>query len=366
MIFLYKPQLVMKQVMKIENTLPPLQNNSFSWYGSDMAKRKEEWTTELSKSDVSELEQAAEKFIKSGKKLSEAAKADFELPKFSVILRELKNELINGRGFALFKGLPVEKYSKEEAATIFYGIGTYIGNTRSQNANGHIIGHVRDQGLSSQDPNVRIYQTKERQMFHTDSSDVVGLLCLKTAKSGGLSMVVSSTTIFNEMHKLRPDLLEVLLRPVAIDRRGEVPPGLKPYYLIPVFNYHMGYLTAIYQRQYIESAQRFDDAPRLTAKHIEALDLFDELANSPKLHFTMMLEPGDLQFIYNHTLLHDRTGFEDWPDESKKRHLLRLWLSIPEDRPLPESFLTRYGSLEPGKRGGISVENTKLNVPELI
>jgi hypothetical protein len=234
---------------------------------------------------------------------------------------------------------------------------------RSQNAQGHLLGHVRDMGLSSADPAVRIYQTRERQTFHTDSADVVGLLCLKTAKTGGESLLVSSTTIYNEMLRLRPDLLALLMQPIATDRRGEVPAGELPYFLIPVFSWDHGFLTCIYQRQYIDSAQRFADAPRLTPQHVEALDMFDALANSPALSFSMNLQPGDVQFVYNHTLLHDRTGFEDWPEPASKRHLLRLWLSVPGDRPLPEVFASRYGSVVPGGRGGVTVSGTQLQVP---
>ena len=159
-----------------------------------------------------------------------------------------------------------------------------------------------------------------------------------------------------EMLKRQPDLLKLLMGPIATDRRGETPTGMLPYYLIPAFNYYEGYLTAIYHRQYIDSAQRFPDAPRLTPAHVEALNLFDELANSADLNLSMELKKGDMQFVYNHTLLHDRTAFEDWPDPDQKRHLLRLWLSLPGDRPLPEIFVSKFGSIEIGNRGGIVVK----------
>ena len=132
---------------------------------------------------------------------------------------------------------------------------------------------------------------------------------------------------------------------------------------IPVFNWHAGFLTIFYQRQYIDSAQRFPDAMRLTPTHIKALDRLDELANDSDLHFGMQLEPGDMQFVYNHSQLHDRTGFVDWPDKNKRRHMLRLWLSMQNDRPLPDCFKQRYGSIDIGNRGGIIVKGTKLNAP---
>ncbi len=185
-------------------------------------------------------------------------------------------------------------------------------------------GMLRDMGRSSDDPNTRIYQTRERQTFHTDSCDVVGLLCLQAAKSGGLSSLVSSTTIFNEMQRRRPDLLRVLMEPIETDRRGEIPEGGKPYFNIPVFNYHSGLVSTIYQRQYIESARRFPGVAPLTSLQIEALNLFDELANDPQLTLTMELQPGDIQLVHNHTILHDRTAFEDYPEPERKRHLVAV------------------------------------------
>ena len=192
---------------------------------------------------------------------------------------------------------------------------------------------------------------------------VVALLCLQPVKRGGKSLLVSANSIFNEMRSHRPDLLELLFQPIATDRRGEIPPGRAPFVLITVFSWHQGFLTCFYQRQYIDSAQRFESAPRLTTKHIDALDLFDELANNPELNLSMSFERGDVQFVYNHNLLHDRTGFEDWPALDKRRHLLRLWLSVPGDRALPSIFASRYGSIEIGNRGGIVVEGMKLQVP---
>ncbi|HYM20064.1 MAG TPA: TauD/TfdA family dioxygenase [Candidatus Kapabacteria bacterium] len=337
---------------------PPEQKNPSVWYGPDWLARQREWITVLSSQEIAELETAAETWDRAhpDENIEISQVRDFSLPTLAPKLLQLRNELINGRGFALLRGLPVAKYSEREAAIIFSGLGSHLGSSRSQNKLGHLLGHVRDLGLASNDPNVRVYQTNERQTFHTDSCDVVGLLCLVTAKRGGLSLLVSSATIFNEMLLRRPDLAALLFEEIATDRRGEIPNGMLPYYLIPVFNYYEGFLTAIYQRQYIESAQRFPDAPRLTQKHIDALDLFDELANSRELNFPMTLEAGDMQFVYNHTLLHDRTSFEDWPEAERKRHLLRLWLSIPGDRPLPKIFEQKFGSVTIGDRGGIILE----------
>jgi hypothetical protein len=188
-------------------------------------------------------------------------------------------------------------------------------------------------------------------------------MCLQTAKSGGLSSLVSSTTIFNEMRRRRPALLRVLMEPIETDRRGEVPEGSKPYFTIPVFNYHDGLVSTIYQRQYIESARRFPGVAPLSPLQLEALDLFDQLANDPRLNLTMELQPGDIQLVHNHTILHDRTAFEDYPEPERKRHLLRLWLAPQPARPLPEVYAERFGSITPGRRGGVAVAGSKATIP---
>ena len=344
-------------------TLPPEQHLAATWYGPDMARQQSQWAKQLTPAEIAELETAARHLLATRQNIASLTPEDFPLPQLIPKLEALRKELIHGRGFALLTGLPVAQYSEQEAGAIFYGLGAHIGRPRSQNAKGHMLGHVRDLGMKSSDPNVRIYQTNERQTFHTDSTDVVGLLCLKKAKTGGASLLVSATAIFNEMRARRPELLELLLQPIATDRRGEVPDGMLPYLLIPVFSFYQGLLTVFYQRQYIDSAQRFEDAPRLTPMHVEALDLFDSLANDPKLNLSMELEPGDMQFVYNPALLHDRTGFEDWDDPAQKRHLLRLWLSVPGDRPLPAIFASRFGTVEIGNRGGIIVHGTTPTIP---
>jgi len=158
-----------------------------------------------------------------------------------------------------------------------------------------------------------------------------------------------------------PELAACLFEPVATDRRGEVPPGAKPYFEIPVFNWFASRLSVIYQRQYIDSAQRFPDVPRLSAQQRAALDLLDALADDPALHFMMDFEAGDMQFVHNHTLLHDRTAYEDWPERERRRHLLRLWLAPPSARPLPPVFAQRYGNVVAGYRGGVPSADGRLS-----
>jgi len=343
--------------------LPPEQTGAATWYGPEMVKRTD-WQMLLSLAEIAEVEAATKALASREADIAAITPKEFPLPTLASRLKaRVEGEVLNGRGFLLLRGLPVERWTMRESATAFYGLGAHLGSARSQNGRGHVLGHVQDLGLDVKDPNVRIYQTHERQTYHTDSCDIVGLLCLKTAQNGGMSALVSSTTIFNEMRRTRPDLLELLFQPIATDRRGEVPEGQKPYFEIPVFNWHKGFLTAIYQRQYVDSAQRFADAPQLSARQIEALDMFDSLANDPRLHLFMEFRPGDVQLVHNHTMLHDRTAFVDWPEPERRRHLLRLWLAADKARPLPPVFAQRYGSLTVGDRGGIIVRGTKLHAP---
>ncbi len=343
--------------------LPPYQDHPAAWTGDELRANPGAWHLTLSPEQAAEIGNAADAWLASGRPLSEIDAAGFPLPGTADLLDTIRTELTAGQGFRLLSGLDVSGWPREKAAAAFLGFGAHIGRVRSQNAKGHLLGHVKDLGLASADPNVRIYQTSERQTFHTDSADVVGLLCLNEAREGGDSLLVSGVSIFNEMHARRPDLLAELMKQVATDRRGEVPAGADPYYMIPVFSWHQGALTVMYQRQYIESAQRFPDAPRLTDAYRAALDLFDDMANDPALNVSMRLRPGDMQFVHNHTMLHDRTGFVDWEEPEKRRHLLRLWLSVPEDRALPDIFAERFGSTTPGNRGGIVVPGTQFQVP---
>ena len=161
----------------------------------------------------------------------------------------------------------------------------------------------------------------------------------------------------------KPDLVPFLFEPFARGRRGEIPEGQKPFYNIPVFSWHKGFLTCFYHREYIDSAQRYENAQKPSNKQIEALNLFDQITNESGMCIEMEFKPGDIQFVYNHNLLHDRTEFIDWPEPSKRRHLLRLWLSLPGDRPLPSSFALRYGSTKVGDRGGIKTKETILHAP---
>ena len=333
------------------------------WYGRDFQQRRD-WIRTFDPAELAELDAAVRAFKSGGTPLADISPATFPLPALGKTLGGILAELLEGRGFAMLRGLPVERYTREEQAIAYMGIGSWFGRARSQNAKGHLLGHVKDLGLDISDPKVRYYQTRRKLEYHTDSVDVVGLLCLKTAKSGGESFIASSMTLYNEVLARRPELVPALFEPYPTDRRGEVPEGMKPWFDMPIYHRHAGRLSCIYVRQYIESAQElFPEARRLTRAQVEAMDLMDELLNDPQIHLSMAFLPGDMQFLHNHQILHSRNDFENWPEPARHRHLLRLWLAPPGGRPLPEIFAPRYGSVTPGERGGIVVRGTTSKVP---
>ena len=338
---------------------PEVLDSPAAWRGQEMVAQ-DVWEYRLTEAEVAEVDAAVAAI---DRPLIEVDREAFPLPTLGPKLAGLRRELLDGRGFFLLRGLPVRRMSREEAVAAFWGIGAHFGSARSQNAKGHLMGHVKDMGLHSSDPNVRVYQTRERQLFHTDSVDIVALMCLQPARFGGLSSIVSSVAVHNEMAQSRPDLAAELYEPFFVDRRGEVPEGMKPWFTLPIFNRVDGELTTIYTRRYIESARRFAEVPALTPKQVEALDLFDSLCNSDEFRLDMAFEAGDMQFLCNHVILHDRTAFEDWPEPERRRHLLRLWLCPPEGRRLPEAFAARYGSIRAGDRGGIVVKDAVPVVP---
>jgi hypothetical protein len=270
--------------------LRPLIEGPAAWIGSDMREREAEWSYRLSPAEIAEIETAVNRARTRGLDIAEICREDFPLPTLGPVLDRLRAEVLDGRGFVLVRGLPVADRPIAESAAAYWGIGTYFGSARSQNAQGHLLGHVSD-------------------------------------------------------------------------RRGEVPEGKAPFYEAPVFNEYAGHVSVLYSRLHIGSAQRFPEARRLEPEDIEALDMLAELAGDPELRLDMSFMPGDIQFLHNHTILHARSAYEDWPEVERKRHLLRLWLSPPGARPLPPVFAECYGSLTIADRGGIICKGTRLHVP---
>ncbi len=331
------------------------------WRGSDFEKRSD-WIYHLTDNDIAEIDAAIRALPKATDDLQTIGPAEFPLPSLSLRLRALQSEVVNGRGFAFIKGFPVEQYDRFKAAAAYWGIGQHFGTPVSQNAAGHLLGHVKDLGYDENDPRRRGYQTRESLRFHTDACDIVGLMCLRHAKSGGLSRIVSAGAIHNAILASRPELLEILYQPFYISRISEIPDGKQPWYEMPIFNAFGGHVTSMYPARDLRMAQELDGVPPLTAPQEEALALVDHYAE--RFSLKMEIEPGDMQFLHNHTIYHSRTAYEEFECEDKRRHLLRLWLSAANGRPLPPYFAERYGTVEQGAvRGGILCPGTKLSTP---
>jgi hypothetical protein len=332
------------------------------WYGPDVVGSSD-WVYRLSDAEQGELVDAMRAARRCRDDIADITKADFSLPNLGGRLEDLRREVIRGRGFVLMRNFPLAEFDFAEIATMYWGLGTHFGSARSQNTRGHLLGHVVDLGDAFENKSQRGYLTNRHLMYHSDSVDIVSLLCLRKSKSGGLSSIVSSYTIHDEMWKRRPDLAAALYGPVGRDRRDEVPDGKGPWYELPVFNYLDGRLAINYLRQHIETTKRHADAPPMSATVAEALEFLLELANDPALYLQMSFEPGDIQIVHNHQILHNRTAYEDWPEAERRRYLLRLWLSPPDGIALPDAFAERYGAITPGDRGGVVVPGTKLQAP---
>lgn len=331
-----------------------------AWKGVEMSRRRD-WLHVFTPGELEEIDAAVRRHFTDGREMGDISPATFPLPTLAKKLTGFLEDLLHGRGFVMLRGFPVERYSMAEAAVAYLGIGSYLGSFRSQNAKGHLLGHVYDHGLDMRKPTTRFYQTNREIKYHSDSCDLVGLLCWRASKSGGESRIVSTITVHDEMLRLRPDLWRALYNAFPVDRRGEIPPGMLPWFDLPIFNWYAGKLSVYNTGEYIDYAQvNHPEARRLTAAEIEARAYFSKLCNDPELNLVMEFRPGDMQFLHNHQTSHARTDYEDWPEPERRRHLLRLWLSPPGDRPLPPAYAQKYGSVVPGDRGGIITKNTTL------
>lgn len=313
-----------------------------AWKGPELA-HSSDWIYTLSPADVAEIDDALERVRSKGLAIPNISRADFPLPRLSAALADILNQIETGRGFVLIRGLPVERLGEADAAIAYWGIGTCFGEVAAQNMMGHRLAHVRAVGGDwNSNFNVRGYQTTSHLPYHSDKGDVAGLLCLHTAKAGGLSCIASSVAVHNEILRTRPDLLEVLYQPFHIDHRGEQLDGEEPYYAAPIFAAHKGRFFARFGMKYVESAQRFPQVPRLSEPQIEAMQLFHNLAMSDEFRLDMEFRQGDMQFLNNHLIVHSRTDYEDYPEPERRRHLLRMLLLTPGYTDLPDYARTLH------------------------
>jgi len=300
-----------------------------AWRGEEMARRRD-WIVELTPQEIQELDGAADAVRVRGLSLAAMRRDDFPLATLASRITAWGRELTTGRGFLLVRGLPVDAWGEERSSIVYWGMGLHLGRPGAQNPQGDLLGHVVDTGEDAADPFVRRYRTAGDIAYHCDLADAVGLLCLRTARRGGASRIVSSVSVYNELLARRPDLVPRLYEPFLLDSRNEQGARGPAWVPVPPCRWADGTLRTFYHSDYFRSVVRHADAPRFTEAERTLLDLYEEIASSPALRLDMQFAPGDLQLISNHVVLHARTAYDDAPGTSGKRHLLRLWLSLDQ------------------------------------
>ena len=317
------------------STQPQPLETHIGWQAEDVADPSV-WTVELTPADQRELDAALAHAKGISGNLLDIGREAFPLDGLARKLAAIEAELIDGRGFTRISRLDVARYDDDDLTMLYWGIGTHLGEPWPQNKYGHVMGDVTDQGKTRDDPTARGNELGQIALdYHTDGSDLVGLMCLRQPKSGGLSCVANVVAIHNELLAKRPDLVAALYQPLPYDFRGEQAEGANPFYSVPVFTEHDGRLFARFIPQYIKASQRHPEAPRLSALAREAIDTVSGMANEPRFNVYMDLQPGEMQFINNYHVLHGRSAYVDDVAAGRKRHLKRLWLAtrILQDRP---------------------------------
>jgi hypothetical protein len=339
-----------------------------AWHGRDMAN-SQRWIRALRPEHIDEMEAALAAVERHGIAWQDITAANFPLPGMAPLSADIRDELENGSGLMKLRGLPVDRYSEDQLRKLYFGLGSNIGRPVFQNRRGELMRFIRDEGADvgkqyGQIDNARMADgrtflssyartlTNGPLRFHTDRTDVVALLCVNQAATGGVSTICSSVAVMNEMLRRRPDLAELLFQPVYRSRHGEESETPDDVYALPVFGQRDGRFTSHFSLTYIEAAQTVGGVPKLTAAQREAIDLLLSLAR--ELAFEMILEPGDIQLLNSHVTYHGRTPFEDDPDSGRQRLLLRLWLSMPNSRALPADHAVLWRNVDAGAvRGGI-------------
>jgi hypothetical protein len=319
----------------------PVQHPS-AWYGKDLANDRS-WLVHLSSRDLQEIAGAVNGVKSHNLALAEVGRGSFPLPTLAEKLAAHLEEIRSGRGFVVLRGLNAADYSDEDVGLIFWAIGAYLGIPVTQNPRGDLLGHVYDHGRRYGDIDVRGYETSAHLPFHSDACDLVGLLCLRRAKSGGLSSIVSSVTLHNEILRQHPEYLAPLYNGFHyIKREAALTDDPVTPYRVPVFGARDGFVSARLVRNQINAAFQKTGVP-LAPIEQQALDFLDSLAYDPDIHLDMDLQVGDMQLCNNYTILHSRTGFEDFPEPERHRHMIRLWLTLRERRLLGEGFPAHNG-----------------------
>jgi alpha-ketoglutarate-dependent taurine dioxygenase len=245
---------------------------------------------------------------------------------FTPVLTELER----GRGFVILEGLDPERYPDEEARAVYWLVGQVLGEPFAQNVQGTLLYDVRDTGQDVSQ-GARFSVTNAESTFHTDNGfgevvlDYAGLLCLRTARAGGVNQLVSGYAACEELRRNHPDALEILSQPFHFDRRGGVREGEAPTRPVPIIEWTAGGLLIRYLRYWIEVGHEKIGHP-LTPDQVRAMDVLDGILQRRELRAEFALQPGQMLFFNNRWLLHNRTAFEDHPEVERRRHYVRLWL----------------------------------------
>ncbi|MBT3766905.1 MAG: TauD/TfdA family dioxygenase [Rhodospirillaceae bacterium] len=326
-----------------------------AWKARDF-ETNQSWIREFTADELDELHTATLTLKATGKGPEEFGPDDFPLPAFSRTIAEIHNELAEGRGFVLLRGIDVDRYDQETLELMFWGFQAHLGTIISQNSQGDLLGYVTDRGEnyelgSHYENNIRGHRTRSELNPHTDTCDVVGLLCVRPAKSGGTSSICSSMAIYNECQTQHPEFIDPLTNGFHFDLIGK---GSKEIEYtetrIPVFSFHQGYLSCRFNKRQIELGME-RSGKGLTDLEQAAIDYVRELSVREDFLLHMDFRPGDIQLLNNHVALHARNEYEDWPEAERKRLLLRVWINVPNGRPLAPNFANRLNS---GDRGGVA------------
>ncbi|ODT89712.1 TauD/TfdA family dioxygenase [Phenylobacterium sp. SCN 70-31] len=293
-----------------------------AWYGGDLLADGS-WAEELTPNVIAAFEQALVAVAAGGRNPDNLVAEDFPLAAIAPTLQRWRETLLHGRGFLVLRGVPVTQWTPAMQDLFTRALGLQFGHLGLQNPQGDVIGQVRDTGAAKRDPYARLYATAGEFRFHCDASDLVGLLCVRPAVRGGESRIASSVTVYNELHKRRPDLAALLFEPLALDLRNEHQPGAEAYAALTPCAYADGALHTAYLSDYFRSAARHLALP---PAHLELLDLYDAIAAEPGIGLSFFMRPGDVQVLNNHVALHARTAFEDEP--GRERLLLRFLASV--------------------------------------
>ncbi len=326
------PWIASERIHEPSQLMQAIEGSAY-WYPHEFADRKK-YVYALSETEIAEIMDAVAVVEARGMDIKDITKNDFNLPRFSAVLADIRKELLDGRGFALIRGFPIESRTRYQNVAAFWGVTHHFARARPQNAKGHLLGHVTNTGQSVTTATGRGYQSNEALGFHADGCDLTSLFCLQSAKSGGIHKLCSSVTLYNEMLKQRPDLAKELSFHFYMSRKGVLPPGeTQPWFRLPVFSVQDGFFTARGASNTLTRGHELPGVPPLTPAQKEAIELYQRLAS--ELSIDIEFQQGDMSYSNSHVTLHSRTRFEDWPELDRRRHLIRLWMRVEEGkRPL--------------------------------